>query len=68
MAEYSNTGSVKFPSPPYVNVASVKEQAEGLISSGKIQKDVVKDVDKFVNSFYDPSFLKEYIASISKGK
>ncbi len=60
--------NVKFPSPPYVNIASVKEQAEGLISSGKIQKDAVKDVDKFVGGFYDPSFLKEYIASVSKGK
>ncbi len=60
--------NVKFPSPPYVNVASVKEQAEGLISSGKIQKDAVKDVDKFIASFYDPSFLKEYIVNASKGK
>jgi NitT/TauT family transport system substrate-binding protein len=60
--------NVKFPDPPFLHVPSVREQAEGLISSGKIQKDSVKDVDKFISDFYNPSFLKEYLVSISKGK
>lgn len=58
--------NVKFPNPPFVNIQSVKEQAEGLISTGKIQKEAVKDVDKFIEALYDPSFLKEYLVSITK--
>lgn len=60
--------NVKFPNPPFMNVASAKEQAEGLISSGKIQNDAVKDVDRFIEALYDPSFLKEYLSKSDKGK
>jgi len=60
--------NVKFPDPPYVNIASVKEQAQGLISSGKIQEGAVKDLDKFMGSLYDPSFLKEYLQGGGKGQ
>ena len=49
------------PYPPYVNVESAKMQADGLIAGGKIQKDKVKDVDKFVTEMNHPEFLKEYI-------
>jgi NitT/TauT family transport system substrate-binding protein len=49
------------PYPPYVNVENAKMQADGLIAGGKIQKDKVKDVDKFVAEMYHPEFLKEYM-------
>lgn len=60
--------NVGFPDPPYVNIGSVKELADGLISSGKIQKDVIKDLDKFMESLYDPFFLKEYLQGAGKEK
>ena len=60
--------NVKFPNPPFLHVPSTKELAEGLISSGKIQPENVKDVDKFLGDLYNPSFLKEYITSTTKGK
>lgn len=60
--------NVKFPDPPFLHIPSVKEMAEGLISSGKIQPDAVKDVDKFITDFYNPSFLKEYMVGKSKEK
>lgn len=60
--------NVKFPDPPFVNLASVREQAEGLIGSGKIQKDAVKDLDRFLEGLYDPSFLKEYLKESGTGQ
>lgn len=60
--------NVTFPDPPFVNLSSVKEQAEGLIGSGKIQKDAVKDLDAFLEGLYDPSFLNEYLQGAGKGK
>jgi len=49
------------PYPPYVSVDSLKMQAEGLIKGGKIQKDKVKDLDKFVADLYHPEFVKAYM-------
>lgn len=49
------------PYPPYINVENTQMQAEGLIVGGKIQKDKVKDVAKFVAEMYHPEFVKEYM-------
>lgn len=57
---------VKHPFPPFVNVESLKIMAEGLINTGKIQKEAVPDINKFVEKSYDLSFLKEYLSK--KGK
>ncbi|MEW6376880.1 MAG: ABC transporter substrate-binding protein [Thermodesulfobacteriota bacterium] len=54
-------GHTPHPYPPYVSVESLKMQADGLIKGGKIQKDKVKDLDKFVADLYHPKFIKEYM-------
>jgi NitT/TauT family transport system substrate-binding protein len=54
-------GLTPHPFPPYVDPNSLKMQAEGLIKGGKIQKGVVKNLDKFVAEVYRPEFLMEYV-------
>lgn len=52
---------VQHPSPPFLNIPSMKLMAEGLVGAGKIQKGVITDMDAFIGKIYDPSYLKEYI-------
>ena len=55
--------TVKNPSPPYCNVTSLKLQAQGLVDGGKIQKDVITNMDDFIKQVYRPEVLE---ASIKK--
>ncbi len=51
--------TVKHPFPPYCNVESLKLQAEGLVTSGKIQKDTITNMDDFIKAVYQPQILEE---------
>jgi len=50
--------TVKNPFPPYCNVPSLKFQAEGLVEGGKIQKDVITNMDDFIKQTYHPEILE----------
>lgn len=58
--------TLQIPYPPYANVPDLKLQAEGLIKDGKITKVSVTNVDNFIASIYDPSFVNENLGK--KGK
>ncbi len=50
--------TVKYPFPPYVNMPSVKVMAEGLVETGKVEKDKVTDMDAFIKAMYKPEILE----------
>ena len=52
------------PYPPYVNIGSIKMQAEGLIKGKKIKSGIVADLDKFIAQSYHPEFLMEYLRNV----
>mgnify|MGYP001765754110 CR=1 FL=1 len=53
--------TVKYPFPPHVNMPSVKVMTEGLIQTGKVEKDRVTDLDSFVKGIYKPEILEELL-------
>ena len=53
--------TVKYPFPPYVNMPSVKVMTEGLVETGKVEKDRVTDMDAFVKAIYKPEILEEML-------
>jgi NitT/TauT family transport system substrate-binding protein len=55
----TSMSTVKYPDPPFCNVASIKMMAEGLIDSGKIQKGAITDLDGFLKEMYRPQLLEE---------
>lgn len=52
------------PYPPYVNIGSIKMQADGLIKGKKIKKGVVTNLDEFIAQSYHPEFLMEYLRNV----
>jgi len=54
--------TVKHPFPPYCNAENLKLQAEGLVTSGKIQKGVITNMDDFIKGVYHPEILSECLA------
>lgn len=53
--------TVKYPFPPYVNMPSVKVMTQGLIETGKVEKDRVTDMDGFVKAIYKPEIMETLI-------
>ncbi|MBI5966884.1 MAG: ABC transporter substrate-binding protein, partial [Deltaproteobacteria bacterium] len=49
---------VQYPDPPYVHVESLRIFTRELIDAGKIPRDKVRDVDKFVAEIYNDRFIK----------
>lgn len=50
---------VVYQNPPFINVESLKYFAESLQKEDKITKDAFTDVDKWVKTTYDHSFVNE---------
>jgi len=53
--------TVKYPFPPYVNMPSVKVMTEGLVETGKVEKDKVTDMDAFIKAMYKPEIMESLI-------
>ncbi len=51
--------TVLYPNPPFCNVPSMKQMAEGLVESDKIQKGVITNMDDFMKDLYRPQLLEE---------
>lgn len=54
--------TVVHPYPPKADIPSMKLMTDILVKAGKLQPDVVKDVDQFVAGMYRPELLDEYLA------
>lgn len=55
--------TVKYPFPPYCNVPSFKVMADGLVESGKIEKDKIANMDGFINDMYRPQMLEQLVGA-----
>jgi NitT/TauT family transport system substrate-binding protein len=52
--------TVKYPDPPYCNMASMRAMAQGLIETDKITSVKAADLSPFMKSLYHPELLEKF--------
>jgi NitT/TauT family transport system substrate-binding protein len=53
--------TVQYPFPPYCNVPSLRSMTDGLVETGKVEKEKFTNMDDFINGLYRPQLLAEVL-------